>query len=340
MEISSTAIRKACHIEDLTARMTACQKLVGIESVVKYMTENQLWMTAEQLALINSSEIEPPSKLAEITAEFLTKVFHEKQVLSLNDSVVSFEKKLIGHKEGYSGFIYRIYNIEYAVKEDPQMTGVKYKPSSVVAKFASGISRRWIETEISFFREVGPMTLTPHVPFCYYASILSNGGRSLILMEDLHWAKTMPFDGGLPRDLIMKVVDCMAEFHAGYWATPKLSKLYWLPQSNDSNLANHLYQRYKMLWDSTKKEISRVGTKELVKLGELLYKKGEFLLRNVCLDLPTTYCHGDLWIYNIMFGKRSTNTSLFEGTDRSQEISVAVIDWQTGYMVRIQKLKN
>jgi hypothetical protein len=333
MEVSSTAIRKACQIEDLTARATACQKLIGIDSVVKYLTENRLWMSAEQLELLNSSEIEPPTRLAEITAEFLTKVFHEKGIISVNDRVVKFEKKLIGQKEGYSGFIYRLHDIQYSLKDNDQATGVKHKPSSVVAKFASGISRRWIETEVTFFREVSPLMLTPHVPFCYYAAILSGGGRSFILMEDLHWAKTMRFDDGLPRDLILKVVDCMAEFHSEYWSTPKLSKLFWLPQANDSNLASYLYQRYKILWDSTKKEISRVATKELVKLGELLYKKGDFLLRNVCLELPTTYCHGDLWIYNIMFGKRPTKTTLFEEPSQSDEISVSVIDWQTGYMV-------
>lgn len=319
--------------------MTACQKLIGIDSVVKYLTENRLWMSAEQLNLINSSEIESPTRLAEINAEFLTKVFHEKEIISLNDSVVKFEKKLIGQKEGYSGFIYRVFNIEYSLNEDDQqVTGVKHKPASVIGKFASGISRRWIETEVMFFREVSPLTLMPHVPFCYYAAILGGGGRSFILMEDLHWAKTMRFDEGLPRDMILKVVDCMAEFHAEYWATPKLSKLFWLPQANDSNLANYLYQRYKVLWDSTKKEISRVATIDLVKLGDLLYKKGEFFLRNVCLELPTTYCHGDLWIYNIMLGKKPTAATLFEDPSQSDEISVAVIDWQTGYMVRSKKV--
>jgi hypothetical protein len=301
------------------------------------MMENRLWCPAEYLSRINTSEIDSPFRLADITAEFLTKVFHEKNVLSVNDTVLSFEKRLIGLKQGYSGVIYRLFDIKYTVTDDTdhRMTGVKYRPSSVIAKFASGISLQWIETEISFYREVAPGLLNPHVPFCYYTSILGNGSRSFILMEDLSWATTKHFDEGLPRDLILKVVDCMAEFHAEFWSSTKLSNLYWLPQSNDSGLVNYLFSRYKLLWTRAKKELSRVLPKESIKLGDFLFQKGEILLKNVCLELPQTFCHGDLWIYNIMFGPRPTNSTLFEDPSDAHETTVAVIDWQTGFMVRI-----
>ena len=171
-----------------------------------------------------------PQRAEELTPLWLTACLRHAGALG-RGRVVAFTQERIGQGKGFAGRVARI-ELEY---EDP----LPESPRRLVAKFASEqeAMRRMMgqvgsyRREVRFYRELAEDVGVP-TPRCMLAHYDREGGRFLLLLEDMAPAASPGVERGLSLEQARVVMEHLAAFHAHHW--DRTEGLDWLELDDDT----------------------------------------------------------------------------------------------------------
>lgn len=244
------------------------------------------------------------------TPSFLTEQLQQNGYLPLDGTVHTVSPSTIGDGTGMMAEIAKL-DLQYKGNQGSA-------PASLIAKFASqnptnreiAAAYKLYERETRFLSELDPMTdvRTPAT----YLSILDQD-RFLILMEDLtDYDVGSQVVGATLRESEL-AIDQLIKLHAPFWG--KIESLDWVPHIANSYHADNM------------QSLASVGAPGLIeKFGDYLTPlyiehQASFLehlpeLQAGMDEAPTTLCHGDYRMENLLYG------------NQSHQDDAAVIDWQ------------
>jgi aminoglycoside phosphotransferase (APT) family kinase protein len=262
-----------------------------------------------------------PANPGEISAGWLTTALREAGAISTS-SVTTCRPEIIGQDWGFTGIVARVH-LEYDRPEHGA-------PETVVAKFpnAAGetlsafrtrqqqdpeLARRYLHRcarEVWFYQQVAPESPLP-APRLYYGVSDLEGGRFVLLLEDLRGMRSGDAVLGCDDENAQSVLDAIAPFHATWWGRDRDGHFTWIPfwpEDPDGRVA--LYQR------RVDPFLERYGER-VPDTVRLVAKRLTNQLRSILDELaaaPRTVGHADLHLDNVLFNDSGAAT---------------IIDWQT-----------
>jgi hypothetical protein len=249
-----------------------------------------------------------PRRFEDITPAWLTSMFRESGLLSAAD-VRSIAVEPIGVGVGFLGQLARL-----RVTYDRLENGA---PPTIVAKLPTldpggrQICQlfRFYEREIRFYRDLAH-EMPIRVPRCYGSAMDVAADDYVALLEDLGGLPMGSDAAGCTAVEAETAIRSIARVHAGWWETPALERLDWIPMVNDPihHLAQGAYQQalapfLQTFGDHLSPKMRVITEKMAPRIVEL---------QNLGSQFPRTVLHGDYRLDNVFFdGAR-----------------IAVIDWQ------------
>ena len=172
---------------------------------------------------------------------------------------------------------------------------------------------RFYEREVRFYKDLAAR-VSLGTPRCYHGEFDPASGDFVLLLEDLTGARLGDQLTSCSIEDARLVIGEVAKLHTGWWNSPRLDELSWMPVSNDPiNKAG--VALYPQAWPIFMERIGHTLPEEMRRVGERLGGEvGNILDRFV--DGPRTICHGDLRQDNLFFAARPGDPPL------------RVIDWQ------------
>ena len=162
-----------------------------------------------------------PTTPNEITPVWLTRILADGAALV--GTVTAARLTRIGENESFTGGgLYRIA-LEFDGASDgmPQTLVAKFSPVDPdLAKYLFPANRR----EVAFYTRVARQGALP-VPRCYFGAVDADQHASLLILQDLQGARSVPFATGLDRDDAGNAIDALAQIHATWWQSPRLADL-------------------------------------------------------------------------------------------------------------------
>ena len=252
-----------------------------------------------------------PNNLQEITPSWLTRALNGGKEPAAA-AVTGYSIEAIAEGKGFMSQLYRL-RLDY----DSKSAGI---PDSVIVKLPStdpllrkvydrlGQNRR----EVSFYWELADKVLV-QTPRCYYGEKDPETGNTILLLEDLNYARQGDSVAGCSLEEVRQCIRQLARFQARWWDSPSLDRLPWMPLRNDETLT---YQdMYAGAWQSLLQKAGGAMPSRLRDLGGRLAPA----LHEVKAQLsrpPTTLVHGDYRLDNCFFYPAGSGQS------------VVVIDWE------------
>ena len=249
-----------------------------------------------------------PRSAEQLTPEWLTAALRERGVIR-DATVTSLRPERIGAGAGFLGQLVRL-RAEYSGGRGP---------ATVIAKMPTldpggrEICRllQFYEREIRFYDGVAPRIGALRVPKCYFAAMDIEADDYLLILEDITDARIGDEVAGCSAEEAERAVRRLAEFHRGWWETPDLERLEWMPYINGpaTGMSEGSYQQawepfLQMFGDRLSPRMRQVGDEMRTRVIDML---------NEMALAPRTIVHGDYSLDNIFF---------------SEGDGLAVIDWQ------------
>lgn len=259
-----------------------------------------------------------PSTTEEASADFVTEALRAGGVLGPGTSVAEVAHEPIGVGVGIVGQLARLQ-----LRYDGQAPGA---PGTVVLKMPSqfpenravGDHFNFYEREGRFYEQIGDK-LALRTPRCYWNHIDVDANEFALLLEDLGQRTMISQLAGVSGDRAVQAVETLGTLHGTWWESAALDSLDWMPRLDDPiNLAAG--RQYRESWPAFLERLGGALPPGTVALGERVQAVFEQLLLNGVVEAPTTVCHGDYRVDNLLFDDAA------EGIDR-----VAVLDWQISY---------
>lgn len=252
-----------------------------------------------------------PASPEMLTKEWLTNALRTNGILK-NERVASFEMKPF--EETGTGNLSRLL-LSYNSDAEPPL-------HSIIAKFSSadpGIradnhALNLYGREVEFYRNIADQ-VELRIPRCYYSDIDFNTGACVLLLEDLTAARSLDKFATCTLAEAELIVEQIARFHATWWEHPTLEEMGWLSAANDI-FYQKLQARYQQSWEPFLEKMGDTLPDEILTLGERLNQYGLSFWHHLHKP-PQTIIHFDYHLGNLLFL-----------TDREDENSLAVIDWQ------------
>lgn len=194
-------------------------------------------------------------------------------------------------------------------------------PRSLVAKVPTSEAQtrqmvalfRFYEREVSFYRDLGPR-VEMNTPRCYYGAYEAAGDEFVLLLEDLAAKRLGDQLAACSLDDANVIVTELAKLHAGWWQSPRLAELEWMPAAGDPvNKAG--LALYPMAWPLFMEKLGHSLPASILATGEKLGAGANDILDRFSSG-PTTICHGDARMDNFFFPTRPEDPPL------------TTIDWQ------------
>ena len=254
-----------------------------------------------------------PTSVGAITPGWLTDALRSAHVIR-DATVTSFETTILGEGAGFIGQLARL-TLEY----DQPETGA---PNTLVAKLPAeapenrelGDLFRLYERECRFYED-----LATHVelrtPPCYYIGMDTQRGDFLLLLEDLAPAQVGDQLKGCSSAEVQLALRDLGTFHAGWWESPRLDELDWMPTLNDPLIVGTLRQAYEDVWDQFLDRFQARLTSSMLNTAERFGKHFDKITARLA-EPPCTITHGDYRLDNMFFG-----------TDGGEPV-LTMIDWQ------------
>jgi hypothetical protein len=247
----------------------------------------------------------------EITPAWLTSVLRSTGVIR-DAIVIDCQVSTIGEGIGLVGQLLKL-KINY----DRAQPGA---PLSLVAKMPStnpqndrywGQPGRSIhEKEIRFYQSLAP-SLSIRTPRCFFAAASWDKRLSIILLEDLSWARQGDQLKGCSIEDAKQIIREWAAFHAAFWNNDRLQNIPDLPGYTTGTQS--LQQRFDTAWPTYLETFSAELPEEITSIGDRLLSDSGKEIRTRLLKSPSTLCHGDFRSDNLFF--------------IDKERRIAVIDW-------------
>ncbi len=217
MNLSSSKIR-TCARNPLVTR-EQLQSCIQLDSITTYILQHHLWSTLPNaLPTVVSSLPIFPSGISDITPELLS--FMISANLNSPIKVTSFLFEQIGIGTGWSGLLYRLYNIRYSTT-----TTTECLPQCLVIKLSTAIwMGRVASVEPDFYWKLGPRISNIEIPKCYYTARNPHSpNKSLLLLEDLslNYEPLGP-KASLNDSTLFFLIASIASLHAEFYKHPLL----------------------------------------------------------------------------------------------------------------------
>lgn len=233
-----------------------------------------------------------PRSLGEITPDWLTEALG-----SAGPSVTGYRAEVIAQGAGFMNQLYRLRPVYD--RADPSL------PDTIVVKLPSSdpllneVTRRLgsHQREVGFYRELAD---NPHLPAprCYYSSVDPVTGDTVLLLEDMSHARQGDSVAGCIADEAHRAIVQLAKFHAGWWNSPALEGLEWMP-CKDAEA--ELYQgMYPGAWQSLLESAGSGMPGGLRRLADWLQRELPKLKAELAAA-PRTIVHGDYRLDNCFF---------------------------------------
>jgi len=217
---------------------------------------------------------------------------------ALGEAVASVEVTRIGQEEGFTGGgLYRLVMpgrslVAKVSPTDPDMR----------ARFAIANAR-----EVTFYTDWSEGL---PVPVAHYGDFDAASGASVLLLDDLGDARSVPFVEGLwPRD-VASVVAAFAKVHAAWWNAPALETLSGAAILDEFTMSgpwpDYVASVAKLLPDV-------VIPPEFIALGDYAAEHSAEILQHMKEQGPLTVLHRDPQLDNILF---------------AEDGAALLIDWQ------------
>lgn len=242
-----------------------------------------------------------PSRLADMTPDWLTAVLRANRTLADSDTITGWSADPIGVGAGMLSDLSRL-RLHYARGRGPL--------ASLVTKFAtSNLQNRTVaqqfETyvrEVRFYQKFSDL-LGEVVPHCYFAEIDEATGDMVVLLEDLSDYRTGDQAAGCSVDDAELAIGAVARLHAATWGADRRDDLsMWLrvdgPVYLDgfgAGVAAGFDPAMQTFGSSMHPDV--IGASERIKaaIPELHRRMAEG---------PQALVHGDFRLDNFMFGQR------------------------------------
>jgi thiamine kinase-like enzyme len=253
-----------------------------------------------------------PKAQDEITAEWLTHALHEAGVLVSSAHVGDCEIEEIGLGRGYVGLTLRVH-----LTCEPDGSG----PQSLVAKLPTMLEmtkesdRALIafvySTEINFYRNLAA-SCPARIPKHYWSGSEPEDGRFCLLIEDMGNLRMVEQVGSCTPEDARLAVSTLAELHAKWWQSERLTEQEWLLSSDGSaELFQNLYvQGWEPFWAAH---------------GEALPASYEAVGRALAHRFADIVDEGTRSAWTLVHGDYRLENFLFDDT---HENPLIVLDWQ------------
>jgi len=286
---------------------------------------------------------EIPTRLEEITADWLTESLRSSGVINETTSVTSCDAKILGTGEGFAGDLARL-SVTYNGGDGPA-TMVAKVPTSIDDNRSGSEMLGVYEREIRMYEHVIPGLGVPHAQL-YYADVEPNPdwekqiaavkkaerlpiwllrfiawvlGRfvkpeprpSVLILEDLAPAEIGDQVVGADIERVGDVLEVAARLHAATWGEKLPAPGPWLQSGGVAPRffqASFLGMRKQFL----KADGANISP-HMRKMLDRLKKDGEARGRRIHKEIPQCLIHGDLRLDNIFFAGSEVR---------------ALIDWQ------------
>ena len=259
-----------------------------------------------------------PHITAEATAEFLTQALRQNGVIGADARVAEVEHEQIGVGVGIVGQLARLQLRYQGQATDAPGSVILKIPSQFPENRAIGDHFNFYEREGRFYQQIGNK-LSVRTPRCYWNHMDPATNTFGLLLEDLGRRTMISQISGVGAERAAEALASLAELHGTWWASPALDGLDWMPRLDDPvNLAAG--QQYRAAWPLFVERVGGELPAGALELGERTQVAFEDLIRAGMREAPSTICHGDFRIDNLMFDDSCS------GSER-----VAVIDWQISY---------
>ncbi len=260
---------------------------------------------------------EIPSTTGEASPEFLTRALRSGGFIRSDTSVAEIEHEPIGIGVGIVGQVARL-NLRYRgdARDAPSSVVIKL-PSNLPENRAIGDHFKFYEREGRFYREIaGKMPV--RVPLCYWNHVDPKTNSFALVFEDMSGRISISQIAGASPYRASQALGAIAGLHAAWWNSPTLDILDWMPRLDDPiNLAAG--EQYRQSWPRFVELFGDGLPPGSLALGERIQAVFEELLTIAMTEAPTTICHGDFRLDNLLFD------------DEADEDQVAVLDWQISY---------
>ncbi|MEM8549350.1 MAG: oxidoreductase family protein [Verrucomicrobiota bacterium] len=248
-----------------------------------------------------------PKNIDDITPAWLTDALRENGFLEAGNTVVSYERKIIGEGTGYASRMAR-YALTLAQPSSlaPASLVIKIEPETEQQQAVMNEFHTF-EREIRFYREIAP-TAPLRLPRIYFT--YAESPRFAIGMEDL--SHFTPGDQliGMPYDQVERVVTALAKLQAMYWQNDHLDTLDWMPTENNFERAfddSH--------WQGFCRVLGKTVSTEGIAAGERFRHHIHWIEEQINAA-PKTLVHYDLREDNMLFGQPGTADEFI------------IVDWQ------------
>ena len=259
-----------------------------------------------------------PSSTDEATPAFLTEALRSTGTIGADTAVAEVHHETIGEGVGIVGQLARL-TLRYAGPATGAPGSVVLKlPSQYPENRAIGDHFRFYEREGRFYEQIGGK-VELRTPRCHWNHIDADSAAYGLLLEDLGGRTMISQIAGLGASRAAQALRELATLHAGWWASPALDGLDWMPRLDDPvNLAAG--QQYRDAWPLFVERIGDAVPAEALAVGERVKEQYESLLLAGIAEAPVTICHGDFRADNLMFDDTP-------GADDP----IAVLDWQISF---------
>ena len=252
-----------------------------------------------------------PHGLQDITPGWLTRALNGGGSPA-GASVTGYLVEAIAEGKGFMSQLYRLrLDYDSDPPELPQTIIVKLPSADPLLKTIFdrlGQNKR----EVRFYRELASIPLL-QTPRSYYSGIDPANGNTVLLLEDIGYARQGDSVAGCSLDEARQCIGRLARFQAAWWDSPLLDRYDWMPlKAAEASVYQELYAG---AWESLLKKAGDGMPPRLRLVGDRLAPEVHKIKANLSRP-PRTIVHGDFRPDNCFF---STSGDLQ---------SVAVIDWE------------
>jgi len=259
--------------------------------------EQGVWLLRDQLlAKFLARRDGIPNRVEQIDAQWLAR--------ALGPHFPALEIASCNRLGGHSGTTTR-ERIDFTVRGDarpeglPETLFVKITPTSLGTRFFAGLFGLG-RSEVRFYDELAADVPIP-VPQHYFARTARQGGRFILLLEDLDARGCRFPQGDLDRSEARALIRCLARLHAAFWESPRFaSDLAWLRcHENRNNIAVETLMSARANAPSIARFPNEVG--HLVRTRSREVHVQREALEAYWSSGPRTLIHGDCHMGNSFF---------------------------------------
>lgn len=237
-----------------------------------------------------------PRVFGEITPSWLTQALNSTGALG-SVSVTGFAAETIAQGTGFMNQLFRL-QLQYDSDALDQPRSVMVKLPSVdplLRRVFEGLGQNLCE--VRFYQE---MATNRHlaIPRLYYGAADSATGDTVLVLEDLSYARQGDSLSGCSLAEAQRVITRVAEFQASWWDSPQLDELDWMPLGDAEA---HAYgELYVDSWPGLMEKAGEGMPQGLRQLGDRLQSELS-KLKAMLAKPPRTIVHGDFRLDNCFF---------------------------------------